>query len=104
MHDYYKIGDTIYLKAVAENVPNTLDPKFDDYWSNGSDGSYDIKLLITDIGDTDGSSGSSLFGGTYIACTISGPSDVNGELIGNLYGQSYTITNLNEPPIIFYQT
>ena len=101
--DYYKDGDVLYLKATGEN-PSVINPDFDDLWSNGSDNSFDIKLQINNggIGNTVGDGDQIDFGVTPLTCTIIGPKDPDtGDILGNTYGPFFTITNLNEPPVIF---
>jgi len=108
VQQHYKPGDFLYLKAVKE-IPNVYDSDFDDQWSNGSEGSYDVKVQVNSIGDTVGDENamggllnmSFMYGTTPIEVTIIGPS-LDGQLInGQSSSPIYTITNLNDPPIIF---
>ena len=107
--DYYKPGDFLYLKAV-EKTPNVFDPDFDDLWSNGSDGDYDVKLQINapfGVGPTIGNefamgglaNQTEMFGSTPITCTLVGPS--SGGVFNGKLADIYTVTNLSDPPIIF---
>ena len=91
LHDYYKVGDTLYLKAVRE-TPTGTDPDLEDKWSKGIDNDHDIKLTIFQIDNTDRRA--SVGYHTRISCTIE-------SLTGNLYSDIYTVTNLSEPELIF---
>ena len=91
LHDYYKPGDTLYLKAV-ERIPDGSDHDLEDKWSKGIKFDHDIELLILEdgIGDTSDSSPY----GTPIQCKIITKK-------GNQYSTAYTVTNLADPDLIF---
>ncbi len=91
LHDYYKPGDTLYLKAV-ERIPDGSDHDLEDKWSKGIKFDHDIELLILEdgIGDTSDSPPY----GTPIQCKIITKK-------GNPYSTAYTVTNLADPDLIF---
>ena len=89
LHDYYNIGDTLYLKAV-ERIPEGSDHDLEDKWSKGVKFDHDIELLITNIGDTSNIDPY----GTSIDCKVITKK-------GNLYSSAYTVTNLADPDLIF---
>jgi len=88
LHDYYNVGDTLYLKAV-ERIPDGSDHDLEDKWSKGIKFDHDIELLIKSIGDT-----SSINLRTPIECKVITKK-------GNLYSSAYTVTNLADPDLIF---
>ena len=91
LHDYYKPGDTLYLKAV-EKEPLGSDHDLEDKWSKGIKFDHDIELLIKKdgIGDTSNTDPYS----TPIVCEVIAKK-------GNLYSDIYTVTNLADPDLIF---
>ena len=89
LHDYYSVGDTLYLKAV-DKTPLGSDPDLEESWSNGVDRDHDIQLQIVSIGDTSPTGSYQ----TLITCTLLNKS-------GNEYSDIYTVTNLSDPELIF---
>ena len=84
----YSIGDIIYLKA-TDVQPNGNDADLEEKWSNGSSGTYDIKLEITNMSANTTSSGRV----TFVTKLL--------EKTGDLGKDVYTVTNLKEPELIF---
>ena len=91
LHDYYKPGDTLYLKAV-ERIPEGSDHDLEDKWSKGLKFDHDIELLILENGIGDTSNIDPY--GTPIDCKVITKK-------GNLYSPTYTVTNLADPDLIF---
>jgi len=89
LHDYYSVGDTLYLKAV-ERIPDGSDHDLEDKWSKGVKFDHDIELLIESIGNTSNIDPY----GTPIECKVITKK-------GNLYSPAYTVTNLADPDLIF---